>query len=150
MKTFDADALPPGVWLSQADKPAPRPLFESVAAGFPSPAEDYMDTRLDLNTYCIHRPASTYFMRVQGDSMKQAGIYDGDLLVVDRSVAPRYDDIVVAVVDGEFTVKKLCRRNGVVFLAPANPDFDPIVISEADDFRIWGVAVHVVHRLKTL
>jgi DNA polymerase V len=147
---MDTHVLPGHIWAAPdiSERMArARPLFESVAAGFPSPAEDYMDSRLDLNEYCVERPSATYFMRISGESMRNMGIFDGDMLVVDRALKPRYNDIVVAIVDGDFTVKQLCKRNGLVYLAAANPDYPPIVLSDESDFRVWGVALHVIHRL---
>jgi len=123
------------------------PLFlETVAAGFPSPAGDYIERRLDLNEYLIQHPSATFFVRVAGDSMTGAGIHDGDILIVDRSLEPASGSIVIAAVNGELTVKRLLKHDGRCVLQPENDDFACIEISE-DDVHIWGVASCVIHRL---
>jgi len=99
------------------------PLFlSSVKAGFPSPADDFVETRLDLNEYLIDHPEATFFVRVSGDSMIRAGIHTGDILIVDRSLEPKNNDIVIAIIDGEFTVKRLKKYGDRVFLVPENPN----------------------------
>ena len=118
-----------------------------VSAGFPSPAQDYVEQRLDLNQLCVKRPAATYFVRVEGDSMIDAGIYPDDLLVVDRSVTAGHGDIVIASLNGEFTVKVL-EREPVVRLVPRNCRYSPIVINEGDDFEIFGVVTNVIRTMK--
>lgn len=128
----------------------PLPLSLPLAtapAGFPSPAEDYIDQRLDLNEHLVRNPAATYFIRVQGDSMRGAGIGSGDLLVVDRSVEARPGHVVVAAVDGELTVKRLKRLGAMLALAPENPGFAPIPLDGEREVDIWGVATHVIRRL---
>lgn len=117
----------------------------SVKAGFPSPAEDYLETKLDLNEYLVKHPAATFFVKVSGDSMIGAGICDGDTLVVDRSLVPRNHDVVLAVLNGEFTVKRLNRRQGRVTLCPENSEYTPIEITSDMDFEIWGVVSHAIH-----
>jgi DNA polymerase V len=129
--------------------PLELPLFESVTAGFPSPAEDYMDTKLDLNKYCIRNAASTFFIRVEGESMHNAGIYDGDILIVDRSLHARHNDIIVAVVDGEFLVKRFCTQGRTAFLAAENTGFPPIIIDENTDFVVWGVVTNTIHKVSS-
>lgn len=128
----------------------------SVVAGFPSPAEQYLEPPLDLNGLLVKRPAATYFVRVSGDSMIGAGIHDGDLLVVDRSLTPSSGDIVIAAVDGEFTVKTYRsafvtgadgRRRRVVSLEPANPDFPKITITAGHELLMFGKVTAVIHRL---
>jgi DNA polymerase V len=122
------------------------PLFlESVSAGFPSPADDYMEGKLDLNEYIIRNPAATFFVRVTGDSMIDAGIYSGDILVVDRSLDPKDMNIVIAVVDGELTVKRLSQRNGKVRLIPENKKYKPFDITPEMHFEVWGVVRTVIH-----
>ena len=124
------------------------PLFLSpVKAGFPSPAEDYIDRKLDLHEYLVHNRAATFFLRAQGDSMLGAGIHDGDLLIVDRSVEASHDRVVIAALDGELTVKRLIRRKGRVLLAPENPDYPEFDITEREYVHIWGVVTYVVHKL---
>ncbi len=122
-------------------------LFSStVSCGFPSPAEDYIETPLDLNEYLITKPAATFFVRAKGDSMVGAGIYDGDLLIIDRSKTPIHDSVVLAVVNGEFTLKRLLKFRERVVLSPENPKYQPITITEEMDFRIWGVVAYSVHK----
>ena len=125
----------------------PRPYYPGpVAAGFPSPAEDYLEEVLDLNKHLVTRPAATFYIRVVGDSMTGAGILSGDLAVVDRSLEPREGHVVLAVVDGGFTVKRLKRADGELALAAENPAHSNIVIPESG-FEVWGVVVHVIHSL---
>ncbi len=131
-----------GVW-----PPIYLPLYlERISAGFPSPAQDYVEQRLDLNQLCVKRPAATYFLRVAGISMINAGIYPDDLLVVDRSITAQAGDIVVASLNGEFTVKVL--EIEPLRLVPQNEDYHPILINETDDFEIFGVVTNVVRSLK--
>jgi DNA polymerase V len=144
-KPVDADIVRPPAQLSQLS----LPLFGSrVPAGFPSPADDHLEASLDLNEHLIPHPAATFFVRVQGLSMTGAGIYDGDLLIVDRALEPASGDIIVAVLNGEQTVKRLHVESGQVWLMPENPDFKPLAVSEGMDFHIWGVASSAVHLLK--
>jgi len=122
------------------------PLFcDLIKAGFPSPADDYSDCSLDFNEYLIKNRAATFIVRVQGDSMIEAGIDTGDLLVVDRSIRPEPGRIVIAVVDGEFTVKRLHRDLGQWSLMPENPDYPVINITGEMDFQVWGVVTHAIH-----
>ncbi|MBX3043876.1 MAG: translesion error-prone DNA polymerase V autoproteolytic subunit [Candidatus Kapabacteria bacterium] len=122
------------------------PLFlESVSAGFPSPADDYMEAKLDLNELLIKNPAATFFVRVMGDSMIKAGIYSGDILVVDRSLDPKDGSIVIAVINGELTVKRLSYQKGEVFLLPENKFYSPIKITDDMSFEVWGVVRSVIH-----
>ena len=118
-----------------------------AAAGFPSPADDYIECNLDLNEHLIANPPATFFVRVSGNSMIGAGIHDGDLLVVDRSVEPRSGSIVLAVVHREITVKRIQRRGGRMFLAPENTAYKPMEIGRDTGLQIWGVCRHVIHRL---
>ena len=120
---------------------------DSVAAGFPSPADDYIDTGIDLNEVLIRHPSSTFFLRVSGDSMTGAGIQHGDLLVVDRSLEARPGRIVVAVLDGAFTLKRLARHQGRLRLEAANSAYPPLELHRCGDVQIWGVAIHVIHSL---
>lgn len=124
------------------------PLFgHKIAAGFPSPADDYVEDRIDLNQHLIRHKEATFFLRVTGDSMLGAGIHDGDLLVVDRAIDPADGKIVIAVLDGELTVKRLERRGGRVRLLPENPAFPAIEVSNEQDLVIWGVVTSVIHGL---
>lgn len=128
--------------------PTAIPLYATrVAAGFPSPADDYVERHLDLNEYLVKRPAATFFVRVEGDSMINAGIHENDILVVDRSVKPTDGKIIIAVVNGELTVKRLSDKPGHLCLLPENPRYKPIEITEAVEFSIWGVVKHVLHAL---
>lgn len=123
------------------------PLFvDSVPAGFPSPADDYLENSLDLNEHLIKHPAATFFVKVSGDSMINAGIFSGDTLIVDRAVTPRNNQVVVAAVDGEFTVKRFQKKGKKIFLAAENPDFQPLEINEQNDFQVWGVVIYVIHQ----
>jgi DNA polymerase V len=123
------------------------PLFISkVSAGFPSPAQDYVEQTLDLNDLCIRRPAATFFVRVEGDSMIEAGIFHNDILVIDRSVKPVHGDIVVAQVDGGFTVKELCLRPKLMLL-PRNSAYQPILLANDNELQIFGVVTNVVRQM---
>ncbi len=118
-----------------------------MAAGFPSPADDYAEVGIDLNEQLIRHPSSTFFLRVSGDSMTGAGIHDGDLLVVDRSLDPRPGRVVVAVLDGAFTLKRLMRDRRGLHLEAAHPDYPVLELHHCMDVQIWGVAIHVIHPL---
>ncbi len=131
----------------EASSSLPLPLFiTAVQAGFPSPAEDYLDKTLDLNELLISHPAATFFVRVAGDSMQGAGIFSGDTLVVDRSLEATDNKIVVAIVNGEFTVKRLRLKEGRISLVPENPNFPTIEVKEGSDFQVWGVVTYVIHK----
>ena len=119
----------------------------SVEAGFPSPADDYLEGGLDLHEHLVKHPASTFFVRVSGCSMEGAGIFSGDMLVVDRSLTAKDGDVVLAVLCGEMTVKRLKIKGDQVWLAPSNDRFKAMLITEDVDFQIWGVCCHVVHEL---
>lgn len=125
-----------------------RPLFAGgVSAGFPSPADDYIDGKLYLNEFMIKHPAATFFVRVAGDSMLGAGIHHNDILVVDRSLEPASGKVVIAVFNGEFMVKRLFRQNGKVRLLAENPAYPPIELTEEMECEIWGVVAFVIHSL---
>jgi DNA polymerase V len=125
------------------------PLYSSsVQAGFPSPADDHLEKKLDLNEHLIDHPAATFFVKVSGESMKGAGINDGDLLIVDRSLEVRDKSIIVAVVNGDFTVKRLIKKKGKVLLKPENKAYPVIEITEESEFEVWGVVTNVIHSLK--
>jgi DNA polymerase V len=125
-----------------------RPLFLSgVSAGFPSPADDYLDRKLDLNECLIKNPAATFFVRVAGDSMTDAGINDNDILVVDRSLEPCTGSIVIAVVNGELTVKRLLKDKNSCRLIAENTDYPDLEIDEEMGLEIWGVATYAIHSL---
>lgn len=127
-----------------------RPLISGVQAGFPSPAADYMETPIDLNEHIIQHPAATFFMQVEGESMTGAHIMPGSLLVVDRSLTAKNNDIIVAVVDGDYTVKRLVNSGIKKILMPytRNPKFQPIEINEFTDCTIWGVVTRIITEAK--
>lgn len=125
-----------------------RPLFLSkVPAGFPSPADDYLEGKLDLNEHLIKHKAATFFVRVTGDSMLGAGIHDGDLLIVDRALEAQDKSVVVAVVNGEFTVKRIKKEQGRVWLVPENKNYQPLEMQEGSELEVWGVVTNVIHKL---
>lgn len=119
--------------------------LNSVKAGFPSPADDFAENYLDLNEYLIQRPTSTFFVRVSGDSMINAGINSGNILIVDRSLDYYNNSIVVAIVDNEFTVKRLKYINSQPYLYPENPNYKPIKLKVSDE--VWGVVTSVINKL---
>ena len=126
----------------------PLPLAPGIRAGFPSPAQDYLHDTLDFNNDMIHHKEATFYARVDGDSMRAAGILPGDIAVIDRSLDPRDGDIVVAFIDGEFTIKRLDlthRPDGYIELHPANPSYKTIRIDNPDQFRVWGVIIWTIH-----
>ena len=129
--------------------PARLPLFGSkVTAGFPSPADDYVEGRLSLDEHLIQHKDSTFFVRARGNSMVDAHITDGDLLVVDKSLTPQFGDIVVAVVDGEFTVKYLIKRGDAVVLKPANARYKEFEFKEGQELQVWGVVTSTVKKFR--
>jgi DNA polymerase V len=118
-----------------------------VEAGFPSPADDYMEGSLDLNEHVIKHPSATYFVRASGDSMTGAGIFDGDLLIVDRSLEPAHGRVAIVEVDGQLTVKRLCKSKGRFSLQSENVNYPPIELQEETEVMVWGVVTHVLHKL---
>ena len=143
---------PAALWSEHIFRPGPQSSLvialagEAVPAGFPSPAEEYLEKTLDLNDYLVPRPEATFFVRVSGDSMTGAGIHHDDLLIVDRSRTPLPGNVVIACVDGEFTVKRLRKTGTGLELAPENPDYPHIPITHETDFEVWGVVQHVIHK----
>ncbi len=122
-----------------------------IRAGFPSPAQDYIDKSLDFNKELIAHPAATFYAKVVGNSMIDAGIDDGDIVVIDRALDPRQDDIVVAFVNGEFTLKYLdlsLRHRGEIWLRPANKSFPAFKITPDDDCTVWGVVAKIIKNLR--
>ena len=115
-----------------------------ISAGFPSPALDFEDTKIDLNKEIIKHPLSTYYGRVRGVSMKNAGIDDGDIMVIDKSIKPSDGCIAVCFIDGEFTAKRLKFRKDEIFLMPENDDYSPIKVTKDNEFVVWGVVTHVI------
>ncbi|WP_045222176.1 LexA family protein [Desulfonatronum thioautotrophicum] len=122
-------------------------LLCRIPAGFPSPAEDFLEKRLDLNEYLVRNPPATFLVRVCGQSMRDAGIFDGDMLVVDKSLQPFNGCVVVAIVHGEFTVKTLRLRNGKAYLEPANSAFKDIEVTPEMGCEVWGVVNSVIRKM---
>jgi DNA polymerase V len=123
------------------------PLFNTlVPAGFPSPADDYMEGKIDLNQKLIQHPDSTFFVKVTGNSMTEAGIFPDDIIIVDRQQQAKHGDIILACLDGEFTVKQLSKKAGKISLIPANPNYQPIQVEEDQVFQVWGVVTYVIHK----
>ena len=124
------------------------PLFVAkISAGFPSPADDYIDKKLDLNELLIKHPSATFFVRVSGDSMINAGINSGDILIVDRALEPADSRIVIAVLNGELTVKRMRKTGDKIYLIPENPAYEPIEVIPEMQFEIWGVVCYVIHQV---
>lgn len=115
-----------------------------IRAGFPSPAQDFLDLSIDLNKELVHNPSATFFGRVKGESMCDAGINDGDLVIIDKSLPPYDGKIAVCYLDGEFTMKRIKTDKDCCWLLPANADFKPIKVTSDNDFVIWGIVVHVI------
>ena len=129
-----------------SEGPSFCPMYSSrVQAGFPSPADDYIEAHLDLNTHLIKHPAATFFVKAEGESMIGANIQSGDLLIVDRSIPPTHGKIVIAAIQGELTVKRLYQQGTILKLLPENPAFPEIEINEASELVIWGVVTHIIH-----
>ena len=134
--------------LRFTDRPSDLALVlytSRVPAGFPSPADDHIEGKLDLNQHLIRRPAATFFIRAQGESMRDAGVFDGDLLVVDRAITPQPNDIVIAILHGEMTVKRLRNAGGVWLLSADNPDYPATPLTDAG-CEVWGVVTHSIRR----
>ncbi len=135
-------------FYSTNEKVLDIPFYQfNVPAGFPSPAENFMDLDLNLQDYLVQNPSATFCVRVTGDSMQNAGILSGDVMVVDRSLEPKNNTIVLAVLDGEFTVKRIQKKGEELFLKPENKDFKPIKVTEEMNFQVWGVVTHIIHKL---
>jgi DNA polymerase V len=115
-----------------------------ISAGFPSPALDFIDLSIDLNKHLIKHPSATFYGRVKGESMKDAGIFDNDLLIIDKSLEPVNGKIAVCYIDGEFTLKRIKLENKEVWLMPANTEYKPIKIEEYNNLIIWGIVTHVI------
>ena len=138
------------IFRTDSAKKRITPFFlDSVSAGFPSPATDYMETKLDLNEYLIKHPTATYIVKAKGHSMNNAGISSGDLLIVDRSITPRNNSIVIASIFGDLTVKKLKKRDQSLFLISANSEYPSIQIKEEMECFVWGVVTYVIHKTTT-
>ncbi len=120
---------------------------DGIHAGFPSPATDYMTQAIDLNKELVKHPAATFYGRVVGDSMIDAGVDEGDILVIDKALEPKDGDMAVCFVDGEFTLKYLSMRSGRLVLKPANPRYPQIEITEGMDFKMWGVVTYIIKKV---
>lgn len=136
-------------------RPKPSPSLQDIKvygslvnAGFPSPADDYLESRLDLNELLIKHPTASFFIRVNGDSMIGAGIFHNDLVLIDRSLMVRNGDIVLAVINEEFTLKRYRKQGGRVVLYSDNPSYKAIPILSDQDFLVWGIATYVIHGLR--
>ena len=117
-----------------------------VPAGFPSPADDFVEMELNIHDYIVKNKDATFCVKVEGTSMTKANIHSGDILIVDRSLEPEHHNIVRAVIDGEFTVKRLAVNDGNLYLSPENDNFAPIKITKEMDFLVWGVITHIIHK----
>lgn len=125
------------------------PLYLSkVSCGFPSPADNYIESKLDLNEHLVQHPAATFFVRVEGQSMIEDGIYEGDLLIVDKSLKPVDGSIIIVAIDGELTVKKLKIKNNEGYLTPSNPNYKTIKVNENQELHCWGVVTYAIHKFK--
>tara|TARA_Y100000813_G_scaffold151278_1_gene111566 strand:- start:4260 stop:4730 length:471 start_codon:yes stop_codon:yes gene_type:complete len=123
------------------------PLYgDAVPAGFPSPADDYLDMDLNLHDYLVQHPSATFCVKAIGDSMVDAGIKSSDVMVIDRALTPKNNDIILAVVDGEFTVKRIKKNDDELYLIPANENYRPVKITEDMDFQVWGVVTFIIHK----
>ncbi len=122
------------------------PLAEGIKAGFPSPAQDYIDLAFDLNKELVKNPSSTFYGRVRGDSMIDEGINDGDILVIDKSLPPADGSKAVCYIDGEFTLKTIRLKKDGIYLMPANPAYKSIRVTEENDFIVWGIVTYVIHK----
>ncbi|MDR1729072.1 MAG: translesion error-prone DNA polymerase V autoproteolytic subunit [Prevotellaceae bacterium] len=133
------------LFRNEQDRELKLPFADlGVSAGFPSPAQDYIQLSIDLNRELIKNPASTFLARVKGLSMKDAGIDDGDILIIDKSLQPLNGDIVVSYINGEFTLKTFKKEKDGIYLMPANQDYKPIKINPGDNFMIWGVVTYSI------
>ncbi len=120
-------------------------VVSSVSAGFPSPADDYIEGQLDLNQHLIRHPVATFFVRVEGDSMIDAGIHPGDILIVDRALEPKDKNVVIANLNGELTVKRIRIKHKKILLMPENENYFPLAIPKETDFEVWGIVTYVIH-----
>ena len=138
-----------GIKLFYPDQSSERalPVAHHIPAGFPSPAADYLEAVLDLNEVLIKNPSATFYGTVKGNSMTDAGVEDGDLLVIDKAVPYRPNALAVCYLDGEFTLKRLQRKGEQLYLMPANPSYQPILVREGSDFAVWGIVTYVIKKV---
>lgn len=133
------------IYSALSESILPLPLVSAgISAGFPSPAMDFIDLTIDMNKHLVKHPSATFYGRVKGVSMKDAGIGDGDLLVIDKSIQPTNDRIAVCYIDGDFTVKRIKIENDCIWLIPENETYTPIKVTSDNDFIIWGIVTHVI------
>lgn len=132
------------IYSAQTDEVLELPVLQGISAGFPSPAMDFIDLSIDLNRHLIKHPSATFYGRVKGESMREAGIGDGDLLIIDKSLNPEHGKIAVCFINGEFTLKRIHIDSEGLWLMPANEKFNPIFVTTESDLRIWGVVTHVI------
>ena len=132
------------IYTAETDSILEIPFVGEIKAGFPSPASDFLDMSIDLNRELIKNPFTTFYARAKGESMIDVGINDGDLLVIDKSVEPKNGKIAVCCIDGEFTVKRIKIEKDCCYLVAENKDFQPIKVTESNDFVIWGIVLHVI------
>ena len=123
------------------------PITENIRAGFPSPAEEYIEQAFDLNKELVKNPSATFYGRVRGNSMIDAGIKEGDILVIDKSIYPSNGMKAVCFIDGEFTLKTLKVSKDGIYLMPANKEFEPIRITSENEFTVWGIVTYVIHKI---
>ena len=123
------------------------PLAEGIIAGFPSPAQDYIDLKIDLNKELINNPNSTFYGRVVGNSMIDAGIDEGDVLIIDKSITPQNNQIAICFLDGEFTVKRISIDKNECFLIPANKDYPCIKVTAENEFVVWGIVTYIIKKM---
>ena len=143
-KNFDKIIFKPACQCKEIAVPF---LQTCVSAGFPSPADDYVEQKLDLNDYLIKHPAATFFVRVEGNSMVDDNIYSGDILIVDRALPVNNDSVVVVYIDGEFTVKRIAKKDNALYLVPASKQYKPLLITSEMNIEIWGVVAYVIHKV---
>lgn len=135
------------IFRAEIDTELALPMADGgIKAGFPSPAQDFMDLAIDLNKELVRHPASTFYGRVKGDSMIDAGISEGDILVIDKSLDPKDGDMAVCYIDGEFTIKYIKIEKKVIWLVPANKEYQPIKVTEENDFLIWGIVTYSIKK----
>lgn len=138
---------PVKITIAAKSQPLSLEISHKISAGFPSPAADYTTQPLDINQYLIHHPTSSYFFTVEGYSMKDIGILPGDKVIADRALEAHHGDIVIAVVDNTFTIKRLYQQRQKIALLPENKDFSPITFKEGEELQIWGVIVGVIRKI---
>lgn len=134
--------------MEEKDNVLPGMAQDGIHAGFPSPATDYMTQAIDLNKELVRHPAATFYGRVVGDSMIDAGVEEGDILVIDRSLEPQSGDMAVCFLDGEFTLKYLQIDRSGLTLVPANPEYPEIKVGEGMEFKMWGVVTYVIKKVR--